>query len=58
MKKPYIIIYSHTSLDGTRYAIDIPVFKNTAYQYQRLALHTNPKKKARHHEIHHGELYF
>lgn len=42
MKKPYVIIHTHTSLDGKIHAIDIPEFTTTAHQYQRLAL--DPEK--------------
>lgn len=38
MKKPYVIIHTHTSLDGKINAIDLPGFRSASRQYQELAL--------------------
>ncbi|WP_440894805.1 dihydrofolate reductase family protein [Amphibacillus sp. Q70] len=39
MQKPYVIIHTHTSLDGKIHAIDLPEFKAGSQQYQELALY-------------------
>jgi riboflavin biosynthesis pyrimidine reductase len=41
LKKPYVIIHTHTSLDGKIHAIDLPEFHSAALQYQQLALHAD-----------------
>lgn len=38
MKKPYVIIHTHTSLDGKIHSIDLPEFRSASRQYQELAL--------------------
>lgn len=38
MKKPFVIIHTHTSLDGKINSIDLPEFRSASRQYQELAL--------------------
>jgi len=38
LKKPYVIIHTHTSLDGKINAMDLPEFRSASRQYQELAL--------------------
>src|SRR5699024_10230034 len=39
MKKPYVIIHTHVSLDGKIKTVDSPKFQTTSQQYQELALY-------------------
>ena len=39
MQKPYVIIHTHTSLDGKIHSIDLPEFEAASLQYQELALY-------------------
>lgn len=39
MKKPYVIIHTHTSIDGKIKNVDSPAFQTTSEQYQALALY-------------------
>lgn len=39
MKKPFVIIHTHVSLDGKIKTVDSPKFKTTSQQYQELALY-------------------
>src|SRR5690625_5342853 len=39
MKKPYVTIHTHTSLDGKIHSIDLPEFEAASLQYQELALY-------------------
>jgi len=39
MKKPYVIIHTHVSLDGKIKTVDSPKFETTSKQYQELALY-------------------
>lgn len=39
MQKPYVIIHTHTSLDGKINSIDLPQFESASQQYQELALY-------------------
>jgi len=39
MKKPYVIIHTHTSIDGKIKQVDSPKFETTSKQYQELALY-------------------
>lgn len=43
MKKPYVIIHTHVSLDGKIKTVDSPKFETTSQQYQELALY--PEKQ-------------
>lgn len=43
MQKPYVIIHTHTSLDGKIHAIDLPGFDAASRQYQELAF--DPQKQ-------------
>lgn len=38
MQKPYVIIHTHTSIDGKINFIDVPEFKTATRQYQEIAL--------------------
>lgn len=38
MQKPYVIIHTHTSLDGRIHVVASPKFESTSQQYQELAL--------------------
>lgn len=38
MKKPYIIIHTHTSIDGNLDIMDLPEFREASRQYQELSL--------------------
>lgn len=38
MKKPYVIIHTHTSLDGNLDIMDLPEFREASRHYQELAL--------------------
>lgn len=42
MEKPYVIIHTHTSIDGKINSIDSPKWKSTTRQYQELSL--DPEK--------------
>lgn len=39
MQKPYVIIHTHTSLDGRIHVVGSPKFETTSQQYQELAFH-------------------
>lgn len=39
MKKPYVIIHTHVSLEGKINSIDLPEFRSASRQYQELAFH-------------------
>lgn len=39
MRKPYVIIHTHTSLDGRIHVVASPKFESTSRQYQELALY-------------------
>lgn len=43
MKKPYVIIHTHTSIDGNLDIMNLPEFKEASRQYQELSL--NPEKQ-------------
>ena len=43
MNKPYIIIHTHTSIDGNLDIMDLHEFKEASRQYQELAL--DPEKQ-------------
>lgn len=43
MEKPYVIIHTHTSLDGKIHSIKLPEFESASTQYQELAL--SPEKQ-------------
>ncbi|MDG0842091.1 RibD family protein [Staphylococcus equorum] len=43
MKKPYVIIHTHTSLEGKIHAINLPEFEAASQQYQEIAL--DPEKQ-------------
>ncbi|MFC5974869.1 hypothetical protein [Carnobacterium antarcticum] len=41
MNKPYVIIHTHTSIDGNLDIMDLPEFKEASRQYQELSI--NPE---------------
>lgn len=43
MNKPYVIIHTHTSIDGNLDIMDLPEFKEASRQYQELSI--NPEKQ-------------
>ena len=43
MDKPYIVIHTHTSIDGNLDIMDLPEFREASRQYQELAL--SPEKQ-------------
>ena len=43
MKKPYVIIHTHTSIDGKINFIDVPEFETATRQYQEIAM--DPEKQ-------------
>lgn len=43
MNKPYVIIHTHTSIDGNLDIMDLSEFKEASRQYQEIAL--DPEKQ-------------